>query len=32
VLTAAGAGSAGRDAVADGDFLGADEDVFDEQP
>ncbi len=32
VVTAAGAGSAGRDAVADGDLLGADEDVFDEQP
>src|ERR1039457_2448016 len=32
VLTAAGAGSADWDAVADGDLLGADEDVFDEQP
>src|ERR1019366_4831627 len=32
VLTVAGAGSADWDAVADGDLLGADEDVFDEQP
>ena len=31
-LSAAWAGSTGRDAVADGDLLGADEDVFDEQP
>jgi hypothetical protein len=32
VLAVAEAGSAGRDAVPDGDLLRADEDVFDEQP
>jgi len=32
VLAGAGAASAGGDAVADGDLLGSDEDVFDQQP